>query len=511
MTGAAGSTEPPAAPAPEAPPSQRRLAVRSLWWSGLENLSLTALSSLTLIVLARLLSPADFGIAAMALAVIHMVAVFLDNLFQEALIQRERLDALDLDTAIWTALGLGIGLAAAMAALAGPVAGVIGEPRLVAVLWGFAAGLVLAGVNGVLVADLRRNMEFRALAMRSLAGRVAGAVTAIALALLGFGVWALVAQQLVSIVLSTAIVWLNSRHPLAARYSLGHLRRLMGYGIWAVGQHLLWHGTARAFTFLVGLFLGVGPLGYLNVATRLVEMARDVLAAALVQVALPMFARQQGDRPALTAMFQNASALTCLIAQPLFAGLLVCAPEVTVLLFGERWRSAAPLVAILSAAAMIYFLRLYTLPLVSALGRPKMNLLANALWFAASIGGLVAFGRHDVTAAAIVWAAGFATTVPVNLWLIRRELGLGIAAQLGAIWAPVVAAVAMAAVLLAVKQQVLPPLSPVPMLAVLTPLGVAAFLALMAVLAPRRLFAVGRLAVDTLRRRSGGGQSPGSA
>lgn len=483
-------------------PSQRQLAVRSLWWSGLENFSLTVLSSLALIVLARLLSPDDFGVAAMALAVIHMVAVFLDNLFQEALIQRQDLDPLDLDTAIWTALGLGIGLAIGMAAVAGPVAEAIGEPRLEPVLWGFAAGLVLAGVNGVLVADLRRSMEFRALAMRSLAGRVAGAVTAIALALLGFGVWALVAQQLVSIVLSTAIVWRNSRHHLAVRFSFSHLRSLMSFGAWSVGHHLLWHGTARAFAFLVGVLLGVGPLGYLNVATRLVEMARDVLATALVQVALPMFARQQDDRPGLTAMFQNASALTCMIAQPLFAGLLVCAPEVTVLLFGERWRPAVPLVAILAAAAMIFFWRLFTLPLLSAIGRPKLNLLANVLWFLASIGGLLVFGRSDVTAAAMVWASGFVTTVPVHLWLVRRELGLGIAAQLGEIWAPVAAAVAMAVILLVIKGQMLPALSPVVMLAVIAPTGAVLFVGLMLVLAPRRTVSVARLVVDTIRRRA---------
>ena len=176
--------------------SVRTAAARSLWWSIVETGGLAGLAFVSLAVLARLLTPTEFGLAALALGIVQMLDIATARLFGDAIVQRPDLERRHVASAFWVTLVLGATFSAICWLGGESLASVLDEPRLAAVLGWMSVGLVFSGADAILTAQRRRELDFRVLALRSLVSRVGAASVGIGAALLGYGVWSLVAQQL---------------------------------------------------------------------------------------------------------------------------------------------------------------------------------------------------------------------------------------------------------------------------------------------------------------------------
>ncbi|MFO1060549.1 MAG: lipopolysaccharide biosynthesis protein [Dongiaceae bacterium] len=481
--------------------SGRTTAARSIWWTLLESCGLSGLSFATVVVLARFLAPADFGVAAMALGFVQIFAALAVSLFHDAIIQRQELRPAHLDSAFWAATLIGALLSLACWLGGGWIAGVLGEPAVAPVLRWMSLSLLFCGVDGVVVAELRRGMQFKALAARSLFGRVAGAAIGIAGAAAGFGVWALVAQQITTSVLSSAVVLIRAPRRPRLALSPRAVAELASFAFGSLLSQLLGFSNIRVFIILCGYLLGATAVGYLNLAFRMVDTVKDALAAAANQLALPLFSRRQGDRQALLRAYQEASEFACLATLPIFAGLVACPEEIVAFVFGSRWLPAAPLVQILGAVAVIYFVRLFNGTVLTAVGRPQLNAAANAVGCIVTLGGLLVFGRYGVVAAAAAWALRVLFTVPLGIAFQRWTTGMGLAEQMRRTAAPLAAAMLMAALVWVVRVELLEAWPLKQRLLVLVPLGAVSYAAVLFALSPR---AVPRLLVflgEGLRRR----------
>ena len=455
----------------------RRIAGRSIWWSALENGGLSVLSIATYIVLARLLDPADFGLFAIALAIVHVFGVFVGRFFFVAIVQRQELTTAHVDSAFWTSLGLGVVLAGVCWLGSTEIASIFDEPSLEPVLAWMGLGLIFGGLSGVLLAELTRNLEFKALVLRTLTGRLGGAVVAITLAVLGYGVWSLVAQHLVGDALMTCILWITARRRPAFFYSLARVRELVTVAVPVASGDLVWQIKTHLFSIFVGYFAGTTALGYLNVAFRLVDAGRDLLASSVGRVALPLFSRRQQDLKSLRRAISVAGRYTALITQPIFVGLAVTADEVVSVIFGAQWRPAVPLIQVLAVTAVVYFCRVHFWIALMALGRPQLNLSIACLRLVVTIGGLFILGVTEAIDAAYVWAFGFAAVLPYEAWLVRRVVGLGLRSQLSIPGLAVAAAVIMGGFVYAIKSQLPVGLEAIVVLAILIPCGAALYIA----------------------------------
>jgi len=480
MPGSGSPAIPASVPAePPGPPGARSAAARSLRWTLLESCGLSGLSFVALLFFSRYLSVAEFGIAAIAIGIVQLLTVPVDLLFHDALIRTGQATARHVDSAFTASLLLGASLAGICWLLADGFSGLIGQPEAGPVLRWMSLSLLASGCASALVAMQRRRLQFRTLALRSMIGRVGSALIGIGLAVAGAGVWSLVAQQVAMVGLATLALWAMA--PEKPRFALAwpELREMLRFGTVATFFSLLATSTQRVFMIAVAALLGSQAAGLLSLAFRAVDMLRDIVGGAVSQLSLPIFARLQGRPADLERSFSAAVRLTTAAMYPLFAGLAVCSAEVVELAFGARWLPAAPFVALLAVLTFQFFPRLFSVPIYNAAGRPALPAAALLAQIAFVVVGMLLVGRFSLEAAAAVWAGRLALGLAIDLWLLRRVTGIGIARQLsGAAW-PALAALAMAAIVYVAKLHGLAAYGPGLRLALMVALGSVAYPAIL--------------------------------
>ncbi len=401
-----------------------RAAVRGVAWMGLATWINQAAALVTFIVLGRLLAPSEFGLVAAASVVIWLLRVLVDQGFSQVLIQRADLTGSHIDTAFWTALGTGLIIAAATIVTAPVIADLYSLPELTPVLQALSVIFVFAGLANTQSALLAREMRFRIQAIRSLVASVSSAVVAIALAISGAGVWALVAQTLTYEGLLVILLWsLVSWRP-AMRFSIPEFKELFSFGVQVAGIRALTNIGAYSDNLLVGVVVGATALGYYVVGFRVVVVMNSFIALTLVQVLLSAFSRLQDDIPALNAAFYRSTRVAAAISLPLFAGLALVAHPLTVLVFGEKWAPSAPVMQALAVAGFLQCQLIFTTQYVIALGRPSNELK----WTAALIGSeLIGFGLSvHLGIVAVAMSLGIVLLIawPVRLRMLRAWGGI---------------------------------------------------------------------------------------
>ena len=458
-----------------------KVAAKALVWTSLESFALSGLSLLSLLVFARLLSPTDFGVVAIALAIVQVLTVPVELLFHDALIQRTDLTPVHVNSAFTASVLLGSVLCAGCWLFGGVVEHVMGEPHLGSVLRWMSFSLIGMGFGSVLVAVQRRNLQFRSLALRSLVGRAGSAVIAIALAFMGFGLWSLVVQQVLLVCLSTLMLWILADERPQFGLSWPSTRELLGFGVFSTLYQLFAILIQRVFMVLVGGYLGSQTVGIFSLAFRGLDMLRDLLASAVAQIAMPLFSKLKDEYEQLCAAYDRSVQLTTLVTYPIFVGLSVCAEDVVSIAFGKNWTGAGPYFAVVALLNLQFFLRMYTAPLLRAVGKPLVP-SADVVTQVIAIAALMFwFGKQSIDYAMLAWAARLLISSPVDFWMQKRFIGMSYRRQLAGAALPLLAAAVMACVVLSLKSWLPSTLPPLLRLVPMGVLGAAVYLAVIVV------------------------------
>jgi O-antigen/teichoic acid export membrane protein len=450
-------------------------AARSTVWSAVENGGLALVSFGSLVVYAQFLGPSEFGLFSIVLALVELLDVLVSMLFHDALVQRPAVTERHFDTAFTGSLLLAFALLAGCWLLAPAFADLVHDPRAAGVLSWTALRFPFTALGATIVARQRRELSFRVLALRSLVGRLSGAVLGIGLVALGAGVWGLVVQQVAIAGAASLVLWMGATRRPGLRLGRRELGELLAFGASAVGALFLNFAVKRVFTIVAGVMLGTQLAGFLNIAFRAVDVLWAIAATAVAQVALPVLARLQSDPVRLRSAYRSALAFTCLLLYPCFCGIALVAPELVELLFGARWLASVPHVAALALLVLVQAPRLLMTPALTALGRPRQPLVGLAVELLVVLALLATAGAPTLWAAVAIWVLRELASAPVMVFMVKRALGLGAAAHLRALAAPLAASAFMAAALIATRR-LLPPLSAGGRMAVLTGAGAATFL-----------------------------------
>jgi O-antigen/teichoic acid export membrane protein len=342
--------------------------------------------------------------------------------------------------------------------------------------------MIGTGFGSVLTAMQRRKLEFRSLALRSLGGRAGSALIAITLVVQGAGVWALVVQQVLLVCLGTLTLWLLSDQRPRFGFHWPSTRELLRFGWLSTVHQLMNILVPRMFMVLVGAFLGSKVAGMLSLAFRGLDMLRDLLAVALSQVAMPVFARLQDDRSALFDAYTRSVRMTALVTYPIFVGLAICAEEVLLVVFGAQWVSAAPYFMLISLLALPHFFRLYSNSLLRATGQPAAPIAEFVGQAACVLIGMLLVGRYSAWLAMLVWTGRLLVSIPIDFWILRRVSGMSYAQQMQGPLTPGLAAAGMACVVALARLGFLDALPPALRLVPIGVIGAASYAALLVVL-----------------------------
>jgi O-antigen/teichoic acid export membrane protein len=393
-------------------------------WGAVSQIVMQASRIVVALVLARILAPHDYGVAAMVLVFASLVLVFSDLGLGAALVQRAHITEDDRSTAFWMTLAAGVAFTFAGAAVARPLAGFYGEPHVADLATVFSLSFLITSIGATQEALLVRDMKFRALEVRLMSATCTGAVVGIGVAIAGGGAWAIIAQQLAEALVSTVLLWLSSPWRPQLRFSRTSCRSLWGFSGWLVGHRLLFYVHRNADNILIGRFVGAAALGAYTLAynTMLVPFSR--IAGPVQRVLWPAFAEMQHDGPRIAANWVRVTRMLGAIAIPALAGLIVVAPDFVHVVLGAKWAAAVPLLQVLAWVGMLQAVQILNVDILQARDRTALLFRFMAFFCATH---LLAFsiGLHwGVVGVAVAYAISSTFVEPVLSWLTARELGV---------------------------------------------------------------------------------------
>lgn len=392
-------------------------------------------------VLAAVLGPNDFGLIAMAGAYIIFVEMFVAQGMGAAIIQRKDLQDEHLDSIFWLILSGSIVLALISVAISPWWAAVNDLPRLASVISVLSLSIPIKGLTVVQHSLLKRKMDFRSLAILSGVASIIGGVIGVTMALSGYGVWSLVAQQLVSSALATAIMWKVSSWRPRLQFSYRKARELFGFSRGEFASNLGVFTAGQSDAILMGVFFGPIAVGLYRLADRIMNMLLEVGTRSIQVVSLPHFASLQDDPPKLRAALLSCIRLSTAITIPAMTILSVSSDQLMALI-DEKWAPAASVIKIVVFMGMAKSVSSFCGPVLQAQGRTKA--MAALVWgLALSTMGCIAivgvlYGASDVlqqiTTVAIVRTGlfvaifGVATLVITNrlCGITMRQLGVAL-------------------------------------------------------------------------------------
>jgi O-antigen/teichoic acid export membrane protein len=403
-------------------PDLRGRVLRGLLWVGASQAGGQLTRALVAIFIARLLTPAEYGLAALALVFATLVMVFSDLALGAALIQRKTLSAVDRDTAFWTTMVAGVIFAALGVTLSGPIAALYGEPDAQPLLLVLSLSFLVSAFGATQQNLMLRDMDFRRVEVLPMAGGVVGGIAAVVAAVYGAGAWAIIVQHVVAVVVTTLLVWQRSTWRPHRAFSWASLRDLGGFSAYMLGQRVLFYLQANGDRFLIGRFLGTSALGVYAVAYNTMLVPASKLGGPLQRVFSPAFSRIQDEPERIAATWARVARLIAAVSVPALGGLVVVAPDFVPLVLGAHWDAAVPVVQILAWVGIVQAVQVINMDILLARGRSR-TMFRFALVVTASHVAAFAIGLEwGVIGVAAAYAISTTLVEPAQTVLAARAL-----------------------------------------------------------------------------------------
>lgn len=479
----------------------RSRVLRGLAWKAASQLLLQLSRFVVALVLARLLTPDDWGVAAMVLVFSGFVVLFADSALGTALIQRRSVSDTDRSTIFWTGVVVGTALTGAGIALSGPLAALYDEAEVRPLFAALSLSFLVTSLGTTQAALLVREMDFKSLELRRMGATVVGAAVGITVAAKGFGAWAIVTQQLAIAAVETVLVWRFTAWRPSLVFSPASLRSFANFTGNVFGQNFLYYAGRNVDRLLIGRYLGAGALGIYALAYNVMLAPFTQIAGPLQQVLFPAFSRMQGDRRRMAAVWIRVTRLVGAISIPALVGLIVVAPDFVSTVLGERWEEATPIIRILAWVGLMQSLQTLNGEILLALGRAGTLLRFTVLWFAASLAAVVVGLQWGILGVAASYLVASVLVEPLNAVLTARALGISVWTFVRGLAGVVQATALMAVAVLGARWLLVEQGIPAAVrLVILTALGVAVFVPACAWRSPE----VGAEVASILRRRRAG-------
>jgi O-antigen/teichoic acid export membrane protein len=397
----------------------------SIFWSALRNWCVRLGSVLVFFILARILPRDQLGLFAAAASIMAIADLVAENGLGDAVVQTRKVDARLLSGALAVNVLIGGGVIAVLLLGAKHFEHMLGVTGLSSILSAIAFVVLVNAFSYVPQSLLRREFQFKWLAMRALGATVISGVIGVIMAFTGWGVWSLVAQYLIAAVVNCVLVWwvkpwkLQLVSPMAAK-------PLFGFGSRTFASRILDYMANRSIEIAIVAGLGPAALALWVMASRLWAVLMQLISAVTMDVALPVFAKLAEDRDALHSAYYRSIQATAALGVPIFAMLAALAPEAMLVAFGDNGRGGATILMPVAILGAFQLLQYYNGTLLSAIGRPGVSLrilIVKAI--AVLITLTVTFGR-DLHLIALSFAAVQIALTPQSFYYGRKYVGYSV-------------------------------------------------------------------------------------
>lgn len=349
------------------------------FWTGLSSLVGLIVHFGQLVILARLLSPVDFGLAAMVMVVIGFARVYADAGVSNAIIYRQDNTAQALASLYWLNIGIGVALFLLVVLATPAIVNFFDEPRLATILPLAGLAMLVIPFGQQFQALLQRSLQFRLLAIIEISASLIGASIAISFAIEGFGVLALIYGFLANAFIHSAclvVVGIRRWRP-TLHFKLSDMRGYFSFGLYQLGERSINFLNQRVDQLLLGALLGALSLGFYNLAFALAIFPVSRLNPVLTRVAFPIFAKIQDNDAQILRGFMIMQRIISLMNFPILVGIAVTAPFYVPVILGPQWEPSILLIQILAFVGLLRATGNPVGALLLAKGRAKLGFFWN--------------------------------------------------------------------------------------------------------------------------------------
>lgn len=381
---------------------------------------------LSVVVLARMLGPDDFGLIAMVTVAVALGELVLDFGLTASALRAPTLSRAQASNLFWINVALGLTLATALVVASHVIAAGYGEPRLAPIVQVIALALVMHGAQAQIQVQLARAQKYSAIALTDLGSQILAFAAAVTTAALGWGYWALVTQVLVNTATLALTRFIAARWiPSLPKRRVGS-RHLIRSGVHYALAQLLTFGASNIDTMLIGARWNATSLGYYNRAFQLLTLPLSRLLTPLTNVAVPTLTRMrsQASPTVMNVRFEQAQTLLALPVAGLFAVAAGSADSLIPLLLGPEWSPAVPLFQILAAGGALRALSHVTYWLFLIIAPSKSFLTSSIVTKCLTMALIVIGALHSIAAVAALYTLGLFLNWVINLLWLRHSSGL---------------------------------------------------------------------------------------
>lgn len=408
----------------------KNTTIKNFIWRFAERCGAQFVTFIVLIVLARLLAPEDYGTIALVTVFTTILQVFVDSGLGTALIQKKDADDLDFSSVFYFNFFVCIVLYIGMFLAAPIIAGFYGDSSLIPIIRVISLTIVISGVKGIQQSYVSRNMLFKRFFFATLGGTIFSAFLGIGLAYVGFGVWAIVAQQLSNTAIDTLILWITVKWRPKKMFSWDRLKGLLSFGWKLLVSSLLDTVYNNLRNLIIGKFYSSADLAYYNQGDKFPKIIVTNINSSIDSVLLPTLANEQEHIDRVKSMTRRAIKTSTFIMAPLMMGLAFCATSIVKIVLTDKWLPCVPYLQIFCVTYMFWPIHTANLNAINAMGRSDYFLKLEIAKKAVGLILLLSTMRFGVMVMAYSLLISSITSQIINSWPNKKLLGYGYFEQL---------------------------------------------------------------------------------
>lgn len=431
-------------------------AVSSIFWTTIDRLGALSIQFLVTMVLARVLSPSDFGLVGMLSLFMAIGSLLVESGFSHSLIQKENISNDDYSTVFTLNICIGLVLYGIFFLSAPCIASFFGEPQLRDLSRVVFLMFPINSLYVVHLAKLTRELRFRIIARISILSALVSGTTGICIVWAGYGIWALVFQQLSLYMSRMVLYWIATRWKPSTFFSWSSF-----HSLWRFGMNLLYTGLITTtfdniYVFLVGKFFSLRTTGFFNQAWQLGTMLPSLITGVVSKAMFPIFCQVHQDK--LKETVRQTLTMNLFISIPVMFAVLVIASNMFTVFYSEKWLPSVPLFQILCIYGAFMPIRVVNTDAIKSQGNSKLYLHLEMLQRILVVASIILTVRQGVEV--LLWGRTVACIIALclDMYLCGRYTGYSIGEQLKDQWKTVVSSLLMMGVVYTVGFALLPSL-----------------------------------------------------
>lgn len=369
--------------------SLKNKTVKGMGWSALENVTRLGVTFVVSIVLARLLSPEEYGLIGILTIFIAIFNAIVDSGFTNALIRKQDATDTDYSTVFYTNLVLSVILAAVLFFCAKPISVFFERPELVSLTQVMSSVVIINALSIVQRARTTKAIDFKTQTKITFISSIGSGVIGIAIAYMGYGVWALVGQQISNQLLTTLYFWFYNKWMPKLVFSWASFKEMWAFGSKLLASGLIDTAWKEVYQVVIGKCYSPATLGLYTRAKQFADLCSSNLTSVVQRVSYPVLSSIQDDRARLKGAYQRVIKTTMLPVFVLMLGMAACAEPMIYVLIGEQWLECVPMLQIICTYGMLYPLHALNLNMLQVQGRSDLFLKLEIIKKIIAIGPLL--------------------------------------------------------------------------------------------------------------------------